>query len=258
MKFHSTILFIILIFSTTINLAQEMPLETTIIPEEKIYKTSELTKETTFPGGMQKFYIFISKLYKVPETPPNIKLKGSIYITFIVEKDGSISNERIIRDIGYGTGEESLRVLRLCPKWIPGKINEKNVRVQYTLPIAIQEPDRREKENLQNLKQQELTTLDSIKPSFPGGIKDFYQFIHDNFKITKEAFDNKIKGKVHAAFVVEKDGSLSDFKILNDLGYGTGEEIIRVLKLSPKWSPGIINGKTVRCQYSVPITIQTE
>ncbi|HTG67178.1 MAG TPA: energy transducer TonB, partial [Flavobacterium sp.] len=58
------------------------------------------------------------------------------------------------------------------------------------------------------------------------------------------------------SFVVEKDGSLTDIKVLRDIGYGTGKEAIRVLQKSPKWNPGIQNGKPVRVQYSLPITIQ--
>lgn len=57
-------------------------------------------------------------------------------------------------------------------------------------------------------------------------------------------------------FIVEKDGILSEFKIVKDLGYGIGNEAIRVLKLSPAWTPGSENGKPVRVLYRLPITIQ--
>ena len=58
--------------------------------------------------------------------------------------------------------------------------------------------------------------------------------------------------------MVEKDGSLSEFKVVKDLGYGSADEAIRVLKLSPKWIPASENGKPVRVMYSLPITIQAE
>lgn len=61
-----------------------------------------------------------------------------MYVTFIVEKDGSLTDYRILRDIGYGTAEETIRVLKLSPKWIPGKINDEPVRTMYSLPITIQ------------------------------------------------------------------------------------------------------------------------
>ena len=64
-----------------------------------------------------------------------------------------------------------------------------------------------------------------------------------------------MSGKVYVTFVVEKDGSLTDIKVIRDIGFGTGKEAIRVLKSSPKWTPGEKNGKKVRVLYSIPITI---
>jgi beta-lactamase regulating signal transducer with metallopeptidase domain len=88
-----------------------------------------------FPGGMKKFYQFVGKNYK---TPANFKGDGKIYLTFIVENDGSLSEIKNIKDAGFGTGQEAIRVLKLSPKWIPAKINNKPVRVMYSLPITIQ------------------------------------------------------------------------------------------------------------------------
>ncbi|TDD76252.1 energy transducer TonB [Flavobacterium caseinilyticum] len=93
-----------------------------------------------------------------------------------------------------------------------------------------------------------------VKPDFPGGIDKFYKFVGSNYQTPEE---EGLKGKVYVTFVVEKDGSLTDIKVIRDIGYGTGKEAIRVLKKSPRWSPGIQNGKPVRVLYSLPITIQS-
>lgn len=92
-----------------------------------------------------------------------------------------------------------------------------------------------------------------IQPEFPGGIKEFYQFIAKNYKTPNVP---GLKGKVFISFVVEKDGSITDSKVLRDIGYGTGIEAIRVLSLSPKWKPGEQNGRTVRCSYVLPLSIE--
>ncbi|WP_304198376.1 DUF2059 domain-containing protein [Flavobacterium alvei] len=91
-----------------------------------------------------------------------------------------------------------------------------------------------------------------VKPDFPGGMDQFYKFIAENYQTPKV---EGLKGKIYVTFVIEKDGSLSDIKVLRDIGYGTGKEAIRVLKLSPKWSSGEQNGQKVRCTYSLPISI---
>ena len=93
-----------------------------------------------------------------------------------------------------------------------------------------------------------------VKPDFPGGIAKFYNYIRNNFTPPDEP---GIKGKVLVSFVVEKDGSLTDIKVLRDVGYGSKEEAIRVLKKSPRWNPGEQNGKKVRVLFSMPIAIQS-
>lgn len=96
------------------------------------------------------------------------------------------------------------------------------------------------------------------KPEFPGGLTEFYKFVGNNFKMPVEASKSKVNGKVDLSFSVEKDGTLSDFKIEKDLGFGLGDEAIRVLKLSPKWIPGSKDGEAVKVSYSLPITIRAE
>lgn len=100
---------------------------------------------------------------------------------------------------------------------------------------------------------------DSIEkqPEYPGGIDAFYKLVGMNFKIPAEALKQKLEGKAIIEFMVERDGSLSDFKIVKDLGYGIGNEAIRTIKLSPKWIPGIKDGKPARVLYTLPITVQT-
>lgn len=88
---------------------------------------------------------------------------------------------------------------------------------------------------------------------FPGGMTAFMDFLTRNMRYPSEMRKNNIHGTEFITFVVEKDGSLSDIKPVRDLGYGAAEESERVLTLSPKWQPGIQNGKLVRVQYTIPL-----
>ncbi|MBA4135418.1 MAG: energy transducer TonB [Flavobacterium sp.] len=103
--------------------------------DNNIYNTAGIEVKPDFPGGLEKFYKFIGKNFQVPEEDG---LKGKIFVTFVVEKDGSLTDIKVIRDIGYGTGKEAIRVLKSCPRWNPGEQNGKKVRVLYSLPISIQ------------------------------------------------------------------------------------------------------------------------
>lgn len=100
-------------------------------------KTDPLTEKTDpqFPGGMQEFYKFFGDNYT---TPINFKGNGKIYISFMVETDGSLSEFQVLRDSGFETGEEAVRVLKLSPKWIAGNENGKLTRMRYYIPIKIE------------------------------------------------------------------------------------------------------------------------
>ncbi|CAM3472249.1 energy transducer TonB [Flavobacterium chungbukense] len=119
------------------------------------------------------------------------------------------------------------------------------------------------KDNLKNYEEEEIIFDENhvynsagleILPSFPGGKVKLYQFIDDNYKKSNKKPTHQ--GKLFATFIIEKDGSLSDIKVLRDIGFGTGKELIRVLKLSPKWKPGKQKGKEVRTLYSIVIPVQ--
>jgi protein TonB len=91
-------------------------------------------------------------------------------------------------------------------------------------------------------------------PSFPGGIEKFYAYVGKSIKYPPMAAENNIQGKVFLSFVVEKNGELTDIHVDRKLGGGTDEEAVRVLKASPRWTPGIQNGKPVRVKYNIPIS----
>jgi protein TonB len=93
-----------------------------------------------------------------------------------------------------------------------------------------------------------------MQPAFPGGMGKFYAYLRKSVKYPPMATENNIQGKVFLSFVVEKNGDLTDIKVDRKLGGGTDEEAIRVLKASPRWTPGIQNGNPVRVKYNIPIS----
>jgi protein TonB len=88
-----------------------------------------------YPGGESKLYNFLNTKIKYPVMAKESGIQGKVYITFVVERDGSITDVRILRGIGGGCDEEAIRVVSSMPKWKPGKQRGKPVRVQYNLPV---------------------------------------------------------------------------------------------------------------------------
>lgn len=101
--------------------------------EDEIYTVVEIDPE--FPGGVEAMHKYIADNLSYPMLARENHITGRVYITFIVEKDGSISNVKTLRDIGGGCGAEACRIVRSMPNWKPGKQRGKAVRVQYNLPI---------------------------------------------------------------------------------------------------------------------------
>ncbi|MCL9806697.1 energy transducer TonB [Flavobacterium amniphilum] len=91
------------------------------------------------------------------------------------------------------------------------------------------------------------------RPMYPGGINEFIKFVGKNFQMPDV---EGVSGVIKVSFVIETNGVVTDVKVLNDLGHGTGAEAKRVVLLSPKWTPGDQDGKAVRVTYTLPITIR--
>ncbi|TPG40207.1 energy transducer TonB [Flavobacterium pectinovorum] len=95
-----------------------------------------LDKLPEFPGGINKFYTFVGNNFNRPELDAEKTLK--VYVSFVIERDGSMTDIEVKRDPGYGMGKEAIRVLKsLKTKWSPGMLNGKAVRTAYNLPITI-------------------------------------------------------------------------------------------------------------------------
>lgn len=90
-------------------------------------------------------------------------------------------------------------------------------------------------------------------PEFNSGPSGLGTFIHSNLSYPREALDNKKEGIVIASFVVEKNGSVSNISIVRGLGYGCDEEVLRLIKMMPKWKPGKKDSKAVRVKLNIPI-----
>ncbi len=94
------------------------------------------------------------------------------------------------------------------------------------------------------------------RPEFPGGEKALMLYLLKNIKYPQEALEKGFEGKVFVQFIVEKDGSVSNAKIIRGVGSGLNEEAIRIVKTMPKWNPGMQNGRNVRCMYNLPIVFK--
>ncbi|WP_286966802.1 energy transducer TonB [Flavobacterium sp. UBA4854] len=249
---------LLLLFSASIATAQS-----------KIFEEHEVENKPMFPGGWNEYIFFVEKNFK---WIPKEKLPKFISVEFIVQTNGLVTDVKVLNPIGTLNENEALRVMALSPKWVPATLHGKAVpcHIKYWMagnPYADNEdigiltveeaPQRVEKaKTLTDKDDNRVYNISGIeiKPRFPGDIAKLERFFNSNFQVPEE--DN-LKGKITTSFTIEKDGSLSDIKVMRDIGYGTGGEAIRVLRKSPKWIPGKQNGKPIRVQYTFVFALDT-
>jgi protein TonB len=112
------------------------------IVETKVEKNDEILEFVEqmpeFPGGEEALFAYIQKNLKYPQQAVDANTTGRVTINFVVNDDGSITDVKLARGIGYGCDEEAIKIVRGLPRWNPGKQNGKKVRVAYSLPITFQ------------------------------------------------------------------------------------------------------------------------
>lgn len=95
-------------------------------------------------------------------------------------------------------------------------------------------------------------------PEFPGGMKELLKFLQDNLKYPESAMKNNLQGRVIVQFVVEKDGTPTEFNVVRAVNPDLDAEALRVLKTMPKWKPGMQKGEAVRVKYTVPVAFKLQ
>jgi len=104
-------------------------------PDEGEYDLVTVQKPPTFPGGERDLLKYLAENIKYPPLARENNIQGTVALTFVVGKDGSVSDVNILRDIGGGCGKEAVRVVQTMPRWIPGEANGHAVKVRFTLPV---------------------------------------------------------------------------------------------------------------------------
>jgi hypothetical protein len=249
----------------------EIAVQTVRDTNNMIYNSAGLQVQPIYPGGISNFLDYIKANFDYNNLAPEFdKTKiARIYVQFVVEKDGTVSTIKILRDPGSGAGKEAERVIKENKtKWSPGIQNGKPVRAIYNLPITINtqktakttNTEKTQKNSSTELAANEITcsaTL-NVPTEYPGGLTKFINDILSAIDLKNlEPGYEKQTLKVYADFVIEKDGTLTDIKIVRDPGFGYGKEIMRVMKLNKtKWSPGIKDTKPTRTSFTLPFTLE--
>lgn len=235
-----------------------------IMGDGEVYLTGERTDPSFNGGGLPQFYKYLNTVYDFSKPTKAGKMVTSITIT----ETGEVKNIKVVEFVDMESAAEMIRVLKNAPKWKPAMRHGKAISVDIKFPFNIRfkeqdEPDRSETAQQEESKKEvakgpnDILAANTVeyKPEYPGGMAEFHRMIMNNFM---QPEDKNFKGgRVIASFVIEKDGSLTEITIKKDAGFGTGEELVRVLQKSKKWKPAMQNDKPVRCSYVIPVNLRS-
>ena len=142
-------------------------------------------------------------------------------------------------------------------------IVEDNVEVEDDLNIDVEAdqnteveeyvPTKVDVEDEESAEERQIFMVVESMPEFPGGEGALHQYLAENIKYPQMAKESGIQGRVFVTFVVERDGRVTDVKVIRGIGGGCDEEAIRVVQGMPKWTPGKQRGKPVRVQFNLPV-----
>ncbi|MBR1514109.1 MAG: TonB family protein [Bacteroidales bacterium] len=240
-----------------------------------------------FPGGTDEMMHFVASNIKYPQDAIDEGKGGRVFVSFVVEKDGLVSNVKVLKGVCESIDEEAARVIRGMPRWKPGMKDGKPARVSFQMPITFNlgqtngehkttvrtviaedesgehsrkvstatYPDNPVEDKMQPDKDGVFQIVEEM-PQFPGGEPKLMEYIAKNLNYPQEARDKGIDGRVFIGMVIEKDGSVSNVKVLRGIGGGCDEEAVRVIKALPKWTPGKKDGKPARVSYQIPINFK--
>jgi periplasmic protein TonB len=177
---------------------------------------------------------------KLDEPPPE-KIKSTIQFTApVIKNDDEVKDEQMMKN----QDELNQSKLDISTADVKGNSNDADAKDLADLEVK--------KEVVEEVYEKPFTVVEQM-PEFPGGDQNMYKFLHDNIRYPQMAKESGIAGTVYLTFVVNKNGQISDVKVLRGIGGGCDEEAMRVIRSMPAWIAGRQNGKSVPVQFNLPV-----
>lgn len=245
---------------------------TTLTLQEMARETEEppfIVAETmpSFEGGdLLKFREWLQSEVRYPAEALKQRIEGRVVCSFVIERDGSVSNITALQSPDRLLTNEVRRVLANSPRWTPGMQKGETVRVKYVVPVDFSLPKQSKaatgagtpavgQTDGPAAEEDAPVTLAETMPSFQGGdLTTFRQWLQTQVRYPAEALKEKAGGLVICSFVVERDGSVSNIRALQSPDSPLNEEVERIIKASSShWQPGRDKGKAVRVKLVLPV-----
>ena len=208
-----------------------------------------------FEGGdLLKFRQWLQTQVRYPAEALKKQIEGRVVCSFVVERDGSVSNIMTLQSPDWLLTNEVRRVLANSPRWTPGMQKGKTVRVKYIVPVDFKLPPISivtpivldgEDDVIPPIEDIPYLKVDTMPLFRDGNPHAFSQWLQTQIRYPAEALRKRIEGRIICTCVIERDGSVSNVRPLKIADISLYEEVKRALKNSPRWTPGRHKGKIV-------------
>jgi TonB family protein len=220
---------------------------------DKTYEIFELEKRPEFPSGDAGLSAYFSKNLRYPALAREDNIQGTVIVNFMIDSTGAISNAQCVKSIGSGCDEEALRVIKAMPKWIPGVVNHKKVKVMFTIPIRFQLTDEDLTLRCETIFYNDLSEK-TISPK--GDPKSLEKYLSTAVSLSKSE-KKSIKGKkMPLLVIVETDGSLAPCGVYSSIDKAITDKYCKALSDLGNWTPGKKDGNLVCSQVDLEIPIK--
>lgn len=223
-------------------------------------------------GGTERYGQFLAENQRYPASAMQKGLQGTVKVSFIVEKTGTINEVKAETPVAPELDAEAIRLIKSGPRWTPAKHQGQVVRQRVVVPVSFLMSPGSEVAVIKGKERPITTSAADIaasanpnrpavvapdKPTQPvGGNQAFFDWIEKNQQYPLQARQRKIQGKVMVEFVVQADGSLTDARVIRKLGSGLDDEALRLIRTAPKWEPATFQGKPIKQKMVLPVLFQ--
>lgn len=214
-----------------------------------------------FPGGEAALRQHLAMSISYPAKAKENGIEGRVYISFVVDETGAVTDATVARGVDITLDQEALRVVGDLPKWQPGRQRGENVKVAYTVPINFVLSDKGSSAVDNN--ERKTVTVETVRqpknsegivmPRFPSGEAALMAYLANNLVYPKDAAKDGVQGKVLVQFLVDKDGYVSGAAVVKGVHELLDAEALRVISQMPKWIPGSFEGEPVQMNLVLPV-----
>ena len=215
-------------------------------------------------SNLNAFRTWVQTQVRYPAEAVGKNIQGRVVATFVIEKDGSLTNVDLLQSPDKLLSDEARRILESTPagSWAPGMQQGTPVRIRYTLPIDFRLDKASEAPaNAPQADSDKPYLVAETMPKFENGdLNDYRRWLQMQIRYPQEAMKKKIQGRVIATFIIEKDGSLTNIDLIQSPDKLLSDEARRVLESTPagSWTPGMQKGAPVRIRYTLPIDFRIQ